>query len=109
MEINENLELFIEEQTTSMINFSQQKSTILQTLSQAQDLHTKLANKTETISLLQTEFHDKTDYTDILDTYKQNLDKILSILNQKINNSKAELEENLAKNKETNTIDLSQF
>ena len=92
-----------------MINFSQQKSTILQTLSQAQDLHTKLANKTETISLLQTEFHDKTDYTDILDTYKQNLDKILSILNQKINNSKAELEENLAKNKETNTIDLSQF
>ena len=109
MEINENLELFIEEQTASMINFSQQKLTILQTLSEAQELHTKLANKTETISLLQTEFHDKMEYTDILDTYRNNLDKILSILNQKINNSKTELEESLANNKESTTIDLSQF
>ena len=109
MEINENLELFTEDQTNSMIDFSHQKLTILQAFTEAQRLHTKLANSTETISILQNEFYDRNDCTELFLNYKTNLERILLILNQKIINSRKELTDSLDINKPSDTLNLHQF
>ena len=109
MEIDENLELFTEDQTNFMINFSQQKFTILQAFTEAQRLHTILANKTETISILQHEFYNKKDCTELFLNYKTNLERILLILNQKIINSRKELIDSLDINKPSDTLNLHQF